>query len=212
MGVYLFRREVLSCLLETRKEWVDFGREVIPGCIATHQVYSYLFDGFWVDIGTVRSYYEVSMKLVEPNSPFVFVAPGKPIYSHPRYLPGSRIRDSVITDSIICEGSSIYSARVSNSIIGIRSVLRAGAEVNRSVTMGADYFEHGTMRGPLPLGIGPGTRIDCAIIDKNARVGKDVIIQGGPTLKDRMEHNYAVVDGIVVVLKNATIPDGTVIR
>ena len=209
MGVYLFRREVLETILETRKDWVDFGKHVIPESLKTCYVYAYLFDGFWEDIGTVRSYYNVSMRLVDPDPPFAFFDPERPIYTHPRYLPGSHITDASISNSILCEGTRVHRARIEHSIVGIRSIIRDDVEILKSILMGADYFDREPLRHTVPLGIGRGTKIERAIIDKNARIGAHVVIRGHPDLPQKTAETYAIVDGIVVVLKNAVIPDGT---
>jgi len=211
MGVYLFRREVLESLLAGRRDRIDFGKHVIPESLRTHEVYSYLFGGFWEDIGTVRSYYDVSMRLVQPSPPFDFLDPDRPIYTRPRFLPGARIRDAQITNSIVCEASTIHRAQIANSIVGIRSVIQEGAAIRESILMGADYFDRPRQRGIQPLGIGPGTTIEHAIVDKNARIGRNVVIRGGSGLENREDENYVVIDGIVIVLKNAQIPDGSVI-
>ena len=211
MGVYVFTKEMLWAVLEDRPDWFDFGKHVIPSVIGTHNIHAYLFPGFWEDIGTVRSYYNVSMRLVQPNPPFEFLDPDRPIYTRARFLPGSRIHGATISDSIVCEGSQIQTARITKSIVGIRSIIKEGVQIRDSIVMGADYFdgEHGAHE--IPLGIGGNTTIERAIVDKNARIGSNVVIRGREDLPDRMEETYAIVDGIVIILKNAVIPDGTVI-
>ena len=212
MGVYLFKREVLENILVNRTEWTDFGKDVIPGSLANRHLHSYVFPGFWEDIGTVRSYYNVSMRLVEPDPPFEFLDPMRPIYTHPRYLPGARIQDGAISDSIVCEGSRIVGAEIANSIIGIRSIVDESVSITRSILMGADQASTIPATSTIPVGIGSGSTIERAIIDKNARIGRNVVIRGREGLPPRVEENHAVVDGIVVILKNAVIPDGTVIE
>lgn len=209
MGVYLFRRDVLEELLETQKDWIDFGKHVIPQSLATCYVYAHLFSGFWEDIGTVRSYYDVSMRLVEPDPPFAFFDASRPIYTHPRYLPGSHILNASVSESIVCEGSRIAGARVEHSIVGIRSIIRENVTISHSILMGADYYDTIPPRREIPLGIGSNTVIERAIIDKNARIGSNVIIRGRPGLPPQSTETYSIVDGIVVVLKNAVVPDGT---
>lgn len=210
MGVYIFSAKVLEDILEQQQDWIDFGKHVIPNTLKTHRVFSHVFSGFWEDIGTVRSYYETHMRLVKPNPPFDFYDPSHPIYTHPRYLPGSRLKNAVIKDSIICEGSRINRAEISNSIIGIRSILRPGAKVIRSIVMGVDYLEDAKARGRnIPVGIGANSSITGAIIDKNARIGKGVVIRASKRLRDQDGPGWAIRDGIVIVLKDATIPDRT---
>jgi len=211
MGVYLFHRDVMEDILENRENWIDFGKHVIPFSLRDRKVQAHMFDGFWEDIGTVRSYYEVHMQMVKPKPPLEMFVPDNILYTHPRYLPGTRIQDARISDSIICEGCRITKASISNSIVGIRSDVRAGVKIENTIVMGADYFE-GSIEdtgGALPLGIGPDTIISNAIVDKNARIGKNVVLRGSRKLKDTDQNGWAVRDGIVIVLKNATIPDGT---
>jgi len=210
MGVYLCRAKVLEEILEARTEWIDFGKHVIPNSLRERRVYAHLYDGFWEDIGTVRSYYEAHMRMVSPNLLLPVFDPRYIIYTHPRYLPGSRFQDVRIIDSVICEGCRLRKATIKNSVVGIRSIVRAGARIERSVLMGADYLEDEAGEGkPMPLGIGENTTIVNAIIDKNARIGKDVIIRGSDKLRADEGTGYAIRDGIVVILKNAIIPDGT---
>jgi len=209
MGVYVFRAEVLEEILEQRQDWVDFGSHVIPMSLKSRRVFAHLFSGFWEDIGTVRSYYEIHMRMAGPNPPLDLFIPGSIIYTHPRYLPGARFRDARVTDSIICEGSRLMKATIESSVIGIRSVVWEGATIKRSIVMGADFLEPESAARQIPLGIGPGSIIENAIVDKNARIGKNVVIRGSAKLPDGDYNGYAVRDGIVIVLKNATIPDKT---
>ena len=211
MGIYAFKAEVLEKILEERQDWIDFGKHVIPNSLKSHRVFSHIFMGFWEDIGTVRSYYETHMELVKGDPPFQFYEPRRIIYTRPRYLPGSRLQDAVIKDSIICEGSRVSKARIENSIIGIRSIIHPGVHLQRTIVMGADYFEDEPAQdtSAIPMGIGAGSRISGAIIDKNARIGKNVVIRGARRLRDRNGDGWAIRDGLVVVLKIAIIPDGT---
>jgi glucose-1-phosphate adenylyltransferase len=195
--------------LQGNLDWQDFGKDVIPNALRTHRVCAHVFPGFWEDIGTVRSYYEVSLRLVSPDAPFKFYDPENPVFTSPRHLPGSRIQDTAITDSIICEGGRISKSRIANSIIGIRTVIRPDVVVERSVLMGADYFEEKPGQGTIPLGIGAGSHISGAIIDKNARIGRNVVIHGDAGHENVECDQYCIVDGIVVVRRGAVIPDGT---
>jgi len=210
MGVYVFRAEVLEHILATRLDWDDFGKHIIPGALKNHRVFAHLFNGFWEDIGTVRSYYEVHMQMAGPNPPLELFDPRDIIYTHPRYLPGSRLQDAHIKDAIICEGCRIAKSTIANSIVGIRSVVGSGSTIQRSVIMGMDFLAHeGNRQTPVPFGIGKNTTISGAIIDKNACIGDNVVIRGSRKLKDRDCDGYAIRDGIVVVFKNAVIPHGT---
>lgn len=211
MGVYLFKREVLENILLVEPSWIDFGKDVIPNSLNSYAVQAHLFEGFWEDIGTIGSYYKTSIEMAGPNPQFRFHENGKPTYTRPRYLPGSRISQADITNSIICEGSSIEGAHIIDSIIGIRTRIGAKATIKDSVIMGADYFE-GERRtsATVPIGIGEGSNITAAIIDKNARIGKNVVIHGCRTCDDLIEGDgWMLRDGVVLILKDAVIPDGT---
>ncbi|GMW00997.1 MAG: glucose-1-phosphate adenylyltransferase [Candidatus Hydrogenedentota bacterium] len=210
MGMYIFKPHVMESLLREHKEWVDFGKDVIPNSLKGFRVYSHIFHGYWEDIGTIRSYYETSLQMVQANPHFTFHTAGKPIYTRPRYLPGPRIQDAQVKDSIICEGSHIHSATITQSIVGIRMIVQPGVVIESSIIMGNDFYVGERERKfTIPMGIGQGSRISRAIIDKNACIGKNVIIQGSDELPDSDGENYAIRDGIVIIPKNAVIPDGT---
>ncbi len=210
MGVYVFRAEVLDQILEEQEDWIDFGKHVIPNSLHDHGVYAHIFSGFWEDIGTISSYYETHMRMVKPNPPFQFYDPGHTIYTHPRFLSGAKIHDAVIRNSIICEGSRIKGAEIADTVIGIRALVHPGARISRSIIMGGDYLENHNQDASVPsVGIGDNSIIDKAIIDKNASIGKNVVIRGSDALGDQEGEGWAVRDGIVVVMKNAVIPDGT---
>ncbi len=209
MGVYLFKAEALDSILSGHKEWNDFGSQVIPKSLKSRRVYCHPFQGFWEDIGTVRSYYEVSISLTSSNPPFEFYDPKHTIFTNVRYLPGTRVNGAAVKDSIICEGSHITGATISNSIIGIRSNVQRGADIDKSIILGADYYEDSVEESAVPIGIGRNSKISTAIIDKNARIGKNVVIRGSKRHSDKDGDGWAIRDGIVVVMKNAVIPDGT---
>jgi len=210
MGVYLFKADVLESLLFDNPQWDDFGREIIPNALKSHKVFAHMFPDFWEDIGTVRSYFDVSMALTSPNPPFHFHDPYYPTHTHLRALPGVRVEDASVKHSILCEGSRISKATIANSIIGIRSIVNPGAKIESSVILGADQFEYETpTEYRKPIGIGANAHIKRAIIDHNARIGKNVAIKGSKRLKDQDGDGYCIREGIVIVLKNAVIPDGT---
>ena len=216
MGVYLFKAHVLKALLE-RTESKDFGGEVIPQAIRSHKVYGFLFDGYWRDIGTIRSFYEANLDLTEPLPKFNFYDEKRPIFTHARYLPGSKILCSEVDHSILCEGSIINRSKISHSIIGIRSRIGEGSAVDRTVVMGADYFESQEEleadlgSGLPPIGIGRDCLIRGAIVDKNARIGHRVKLVNAHGISYQETDDYVIRDGIIVVPKHAVIPDGTVI-
>jgi len=212
MGVYIFNADVLENLVETHPEWDDFGRELLPNALKTHKVVAHMFYGFWEDIGSVRSFFDVSMALTSDTSPFDLHDPEHPVYTHARALPGVMATDVHFKNCIVCGGSRLGKATISNSIIGIRSIVQSGVEIDRSIILGAEYFEtEASQGGRIPIGVGAKSKISNAIIDHNARIGKNVVIRGSRKLKDFEDQNYVVRDGIVIVLKNAVIPDGTVI-
>ncbi len=206
MGIYAFKADALDRLLGMNDAWVDFGKEILPNALKTHKVFAHMFSGFWEDIGTVRSYFDVSMAMTSPRPPFEFHNPKNMIYTHTRMLPGVRVSDATIKNAIICSGSRIDKAEITNAIIGLRSIVSAGAVITRSIVLGADYFEEPSAAISPPIGIGRNTRITQAIIDHNARIGNNVIIQGSNKLKDDDGDGYAIRDGIVVVFKDAVIP------
>ncbi|MBP1768644.1 MAG: glucose-1-phosphate adenylyltransferase [Candidatus Aminicenantes bacterium] len=216
MGVYLFNTRVLEELLG-RTEFKDFGRDVIPRAIRTHKVYAYLFEGYWRDIGTIRSFYEANLDLTSPLPKFNFYDEKRPIFTHARYLPGSKILASEVDHSILCEGSIINRSRISRSIIGIRSRIGESSVLDRTVVMGADYFESGeeieaNLKNRLPpIGIGRDCLIRGAIIDKNARIGDGVKLVNHKGVAFEETEDYVIRDGIIVVPKHAVIPDGTVV-
>lgn len=211
MGVYMFRPHALEQILSEKRDWIDFGRDVIPKSLSHLNVHAHLFTGFWEDIGTVRSYYDASIAMARPNPPFEFHKADRPIYTRPRFLPGAVLHDATVKDSIICEGSRISRAKISNSIIGIRTVVMPDSVIEDSVVMGSDFYLDESTVASMPMGIGAGSRIARAIIDKNACVGTNVTIRGSDDLGDCQGEGYAIRDGIVIVLKNAVIPDGTCI-
>lgn len=208
MGIYAFKAEVLEELLTKNYNWVDFGKEILPAALRTHRVFAHMFYGFWEDIGTVRSYFNVSMDMTSAKPPFEFHDPNNMIYTHTRMLPGVRIDDAAVKNAIVCSGTRIHRAEVTDAIIGIRSIVQAGAVIKRSIVLGADYFEEPGATPEYPIGIGKNTRITQAIIDHNARIGNNVIIRGSNRLKDMDGEGYAIRDGIVVVFKDAVIPHG----
>ncbi len=216
MGVYVFRVDALKEYLADAS-LVDFGRDILPKALDCHKVSSYVFDGYWEDIGTIRSFYEANLLLCEGDPPFRFYVPEAPIFTRPRFLPPSVMRQGHIERSLVAEGSLVLGARVVRSIIGLRSWLQPGCRVEDSIVMGADFYEVHEGRaaveaaGGIPLGIGEGASIQQAIIDKNARIGAGAVIHGDDGRPDEDHGHWAVRDGIVIVAKGATIPPGTVL-
>jgi glucose-1-phosphate adenylyltransferase len=208
MGIYLFKTRVLIDLLTKFPDYDDFGGDIIPEAIKSLEVYGFDFDGYWEDIGTIRSFYETNLKLTSQNPPFNFYDPKAPIYTHARFLPGSIVEDSKLQDVLIAEGSRIRKADITHSIIGIRSQISEGTVIRDSIVMGADYYT--PKRHPeIPIGIGRNCHIESAILDKNVQIGDGVVIRTFPRDKDIDHELYFVREGIVVIAKDIAIPPGT---
>lgn len=206
MGIYVFNRKVLIECLEN--DLADFGNHIIPQSIKDRHVSAFIFKGYWEDIGTIRAFYEANLDLTDIVPAYSFFEPESPIYTHPRFLPGSKINGATLRQAIISDGCIISDAHLERCVVGIRSIIQSGATIRNSIIMGADYFEHdrrGDSAQP-PIGIGRNCVIDRAIIDKNARIAAGVVItpEGKPPNFDG--DNYFIRDGIVVVPKNAVIP------
>jgi len=215
MGIYVFNREVLRPLLANQH--TDFGKHIIPEVIKTRRVFSHVFQGYWEDIGTIRSFFEANLDLTSLLPRFNFFDMTAPIFSRPRFLPGSKINGATIEHSIVSDGCIINQARLIQSIIGLRCIVGAGSELRRVVSLGCDYYEalesilENEKSGRPRIGIGKNARIENAIIDKNARIGDNVVISpaGKP---ENVDHPlYYIRDGVVVIPKGAIIPHGTVI-
>jgi glucose-1-phosphate adenylyltransferase len=219
MGIYVFRKEALNRLLvQELAGAADFGREVIPAAISRMDVQTYLFDGYWEDIGTIAAFYRANMEMTLPLPPFNFFDTESPIYTRPRYLPGSKLLDCRIESSIITEGCIINGATMTDSIIGIRSRIEHGTRLEGVLMMGSDFYQNleelqrDEARGYPRVGLGRNCNIRRAIIDKNARIGSGVQILNEAGVKDfDGGEQYSVRDGIVIVPKNSVIEDGTVI-
>jgi glucose-1-phosphate adenylyltransferase len=209
MGIYMFKTKVLNDLLMYHLRQDDFGGEIIPEAIRSHEVYGFDFEGYWEDIGTIRSFYETNLELTGSHPPFNFFDAKSPIYTHARFLPGSTVEDSDLKDVLIAEGCRIRKAEIIHSIVGIRSQVAEGTLIKDSILMGADYYDIEKPRGSLPIGIGRNCHIECAILDKNVRVGDDVVIKPFPRDRDLDSDLYFVRDGVVVIAKNTEIPSGT---
>ncbi|MBN1221730.1 MAG: glucose-1-phosphate adenylyltransferase [Candidatus Aminicenantes bacterium] len=216
MGIYIFKWKVLVDLLHNTA-FEDFGREVIPYAIQEKKVFAYFFDGYWEDIGTIRSFFDVHIELTQPLPKFNFYDENKPIFSRARFLPGSKILSSEVHHSILCEGSIINRSKIVHSIIGIRSRIGENCSLERTIVMGADYFEsdaeilENIKNGVPKIGIGNDCDIRNAIIDKNARIGNGVKLVNIQNITEKTEAHYMIREGIIVIPKNSVIPDGTVI-
>ncbi|MBI5124501.1 MAG: glucose-1-phosphate adenylyltransferase [Candidatus Omnitrophica bacterium] len=206
MGVYIFKAGVLKKVLQGND--ADFGREVIPHSIKKFNGYGYIFNGYWKDIGTIKSFYEANIDIAESRPYFSFFYKGS-VFTRPRFLPSARIFNGKIEHSLISEGCVIHDAEIKNSTIGLRTIIGKGCKITKAVIMGADYYEESSDKGPVKVGIGDGSVIENTIIDKNARIGRNVVIKNLNDAKEFDGGSYYIRDGIVIVPKKAVIKDGT---
>src|SRR5438874_9104921 len=212
MGIYVFNRDILIKLLDN--SYTDFGKHIIPSAIQTHRVFSYVFQGYWEDIGTIRSFFDANLEMSSELPRFNFFDMSAPIFTRPRFLPASKINGAEIDHAVVSDGCIINRATITQSIVGIRSVLNDGCRLNRTIMLGCDYYEslESIQRlesaGQPRIGVGHSTRIENAIIDKNARIGNNCVIS--PAGKaDNVDHElYYVRDGIVIIPKNGIVPHG----
>ena len=208
MGIYVFTRRALVGMLY-REPGIDFGRELIPGALGKHKVMPYVHHGYWADVGTIESFYEANVMLGRPNAPFRFWDPERPIYTHLRHLPTSRLFDSRLTGSIVGEGCSLNRCEVVDSVVGVRGAIAAGARVERSVLLGADFYEEDTAAREIPLGVGRNVVLDRVIVDKNARIADDVRLVNEKGVQEADGDGYYIRNGIVIVPKGAEVKSGT---
>jgi len=211
MGIYLFNTKTLVELLAANPQHVDFGSDVLPAAIGSRAVYGYEFNGYWQDIGTIRSFYEASLAFTTPDSPFSFYSPDFPIYSSNFPMPSSMISNSELTDVVLGEGCQIAGARVMHSVLGHQSRISPGSMIRNSIVMGIDHCPPENSQSPIPMGIGQNCAIDGAILDKNVRLGKNVVIHPFPPGVELDHGNWCVCDGIVVIPKDEEIADNTII-
>jgi glucose-1-phosphate adenylyltransferase len=210
MGIYVFNRQVLIDALANNYD--DFGKHIIPASLQKYNVFAYIFQGYWEDIGTVRAFYEANLALTDTVPIYNFFDHLNPIYTYPRFLPASKVNGAQVRNAVIADGCIISDANIERAIIGIRSVIESGSSIRNSVLMGADFYQgegpRSTSDGPA-LGIGRHCVIEGAIIDKNARIGDGVVIKAEGKSGDVDGENYYIRDGVVVVPKGAVIPAGT---
>jgi len=212
MGIYLFNTDVLMNLLENTT-YDDFGGLIIPQSLEEYRVFGYNFDDYWEDIGTIRSFYETNLMLARPDPPFRLYDADHPIYTHARFLPGSIIDGATLTNVLLSEGCFIRQSTISDSVIGLRSKIFNGVNMNRTIMMGADYYDFAEKHdnSAIRLGVGADCQIEGAILDKNVRIGASVIIKPFPPGTEVDEDNWSIRDGIVVVPKGTTLNPGTYI-
>ena len=215
MGIYVFNRQTLIDVL-SKTSYADFGREVFPAAVRTRNVQTYIFDDYWEDIGTIRSFYEANLSLAGDNPPMVFSS-GAPIFSRPRFLPPTRMGKAAVQNSLIADGCRIgQGAVIENSVVGLRCMVGPQVTIRNSILMGADYYEDELGPVPasrpqhVPMAIGEGTRIEGAIVDKNCRIGRNVVIDNAAQIEEgKSEDGLCFIrDRIPVVVKNSLLPDG----
>jgi glucose-1-phosphate adenylyltransferase len=219
MGIYVFDREVLVELLANN--YTDFGKHIIPGAIKTHRVYADIFQGYWEDIGTIRSFFEANLELTTVLPRFNFFDMSAPIFTRPRFLPACKLNGATIEQALLADGCIVNHATIRHSLVGLRSVVGEGSQLYRTVVMGCDYYESAASiaqneaQGLPRIGIGRQTKIENAIIDKNCRIGDNCVISpaGKPATLDYDQGGvtYYIRDGIVIIPKSGRIPHGTVI-
>lgn len=208
MGVYVFNVSALKKVLETTD--IDFGREIIPHSIQKLKGYGYLFEDYWMDVGTIKSFYDANIDMATYKPHFSFFYRGD-VFTRPRFLPTARVRNCKLSHVLIAEGSIVHDADIRDSVVGLRSIIGKGCKISRAVLIGADYYEGPESKESIKMGIGDGTVIDRAIIDKNARIGKNVVIKNAKNVQNFDGENYFIRDGIVIIPKKAVVKDGTVI-
>jgi glucose-1-phosphate adenylyltransferase len=216
MGIYMFSREGLEKAIAD-PALVDFGRHAIPRAIGEVRVQAHFHRGYWEDVGTIGSYYEASLQLCDPMPPFDFYDAVRPVYTHPRFLPATKIEGCSLRSTLVSEGCILMGAEIERSVLGIRSRIGHGTRLRQSLVLGADYYEsleeidRAHAKGLPPLGIGGDSLIERAIIDKNARVGRGVRILNEAAVQEHDGDGYFIRDGIVIVPKGGVVPDGAVI-
>jgi len=217
MGIYLFNQQVILGLLDNNL--TDFGKHIVPKAIQENRVFSFVFQGYWEDVGTIRAFFEANLDVTSELPRFNFFDMSAPVYSRPRFLPGSKINGAQIDHAVISDGCIINHANISHSIVGLRCRVDAGTSLHRTILLGSDYYEskesiqkYAALNVPR-IGIGKNCRIENTIVDKNARIGDNVVISpaGKPDKVDNKDPAYYIRDGIVIVPKNGVIPHGTVI-
>ncbi len=216
MGIYIFKASSLRRLLD-EVQGEDFGKQVIPTAIRSMHVHAWRFDGYWEDIGTIEAFFQANLRLTRPDRPFSFYDRRSPIYTRPRFLPGSLVDGSTIQHTLVGDGCRIYDSQLDECVVGQRSIVRRGCRLHKVVMLGADWYEHAQEREENwqqrrpHLGIGEDSVIERAIIDKNARIGREVQISSHQGQPDGDFGQWFVRDGVVVIPKNAVIDEGTVI-
>ena len=216
MGIYVFNRAVLAEALDNTM--TDFGKEIIPGLLGRKKLYAHIFEGYWEDIGTVRAFFDANLALAQPLPPFNFFEPTAPIYTHPRFLPASKLNKCSIDNVVVGDGSIITDSYLHHCVLGVRSFIGEGSSVEDTIVMGSDLYEteeqlaENVARGRPHLGVGKNCRIRGAIIDKNTRIGDGCVLESAGKADGQYANGLVIIrDGVLVVPKNAVLPPGTVV-
>ena len=209
MGIYVFSRDMLLEILE--EPGIDFGKEIIPRALGNYQVNPYIFRGYWADVGTIDAFYHANIQLTHRGAPFDFFHPRRPIYTHPRFLPGTRAYSCRVDTSIVAEGCHLDQCEITDSIVGIRTHVESGARITRSILLGADYYEEEGAAGAIPLGIGRHVVLDRVIVDKNARIADGVRLVNDASLDHADGDGYYIRNGIIIVPKGAEVKAGVTV-
>jgi glucose-1-phosphate adenylyltransferase len=209
MGIYVFSRDVLLEILD--EPGIDFGKEIIPRALATHVVNPYVFRGYWADVGTIDAFYRANIQLTQRGAPFDFFHPRRPIYTHPRFLPGTRTYDCRIDASIVAEGCYLDRCDIHESVVGIRTRIADGARITRSVLLGADFYEEEVAASAVALGIGRDVVLDRVIVDKNARIGDGVRLVNDSGVEHADGDGFYIRNGIIIVPKGGQVRTGVAV-
>jgi glucose-1-phosphate adenylyltransferase len=209
MGIYVFSRDMLLAILQ--EPGIDFGKEIIPRALGHYQVNPYIFRGYWADVGTIDAFYHANIQLTHRGAPFDFFHPRRPIYTHPRFLPGTRAYSCRVDTSIVAEGCYLDQCEITDSIVGIRTHVESGARITRSILLGADYYEEEGAAGAIPLGIGRHVVLDRVIVDKNARIADGVRLVNDASLDHADGDGYYIRNGIIIVPKGAEVKAGVTV-
>ena len=216
MGIYIFERGTMERVL-AQSDRVDFGRHIIPDAVPKLKVQAHVHRGYWEDVGTIDSYFQANLALTDPIPSFDFYQAERPVFSHPRFLPASKLEGCNIRSALVCEGCIMHGAEIDRSVIGIRSRIGSQVRIRNSLLIGADFYETldemsaTEARGVPPVGVGSDSIIENAIVDKNARIGRGVRILNEAKLEHADGDNYFIREGIVIIPKNGVIRNGTVI-
>ncbi len=210
MGIYIFSKEALDTALTF--EGNDFGKNILPASIEKFKTVAHIFNGYWEDIGTIKSFFNANLNLTELEPVFTFYDPKDRVFTRPRFLPGSRIGDAQIKSTFINDGCKVGFSKLTRCILGIRSVVASHVDMENVYHMGADYYEHERpVKNLPPLGVGKGSRLKNVILDKNVRMGENVVLENQKGIQEETGDFYVIRDGIIVIPKGTVIPDNTIL-